>query len=79
MAKQIDDIVSFDPAESYEFTNNEVDGNCYRRLIGPDPNDATKIDGDLAEKWDDQQGRPDLHLPSAPRRQVRVRQAGDRA
>ena len=52
MAKQIDDIVSFDPAESYEFTNGEVDANCYRRLIRPDLNDATKIQGDLAEKWD---------------------------
>ena len=36
MVRQIDDIVSFDPAESYEFTNNEVDGNCYRRLVRPD-------------------------------------------
>jgi peptide/nickel transport system substrate-binding protein len=52
MAKQIDDIVSFDPAESYEFTNGEVDANCYRRLIRPDLNDATKIQGDLAEKWE---------------------------
>ena len=52
MAKQIDDIVSFDPAESYEFTNGEVDANCYRRLIRPDENDATKIEGDLAENWD---------------------------
>ena len=52
MAKQIDDIVSFDPGESYEFTNGEVDANCYRRLIRPDLNDATKIEGDLAEKWD---------------------------
>jgi peptide/nickel transport system substrate-binding protein len=52
MARQIDDIVSFDPAESYEFTNGEVDANCYRRLIRPDINDATKIEGDLAEKWD---------------------------
>ena len=52
MAKQIDDIVSFDPAESYEFTNGEVDANCYRRLIRPDLDDATKIEGDLAEKWD---------------------------
>ena len=34
----------FDPAESYEFSNNEVYGNCYRRLVTPDPNDATKID-----------------------------------
>jgi peptide/nickel transport system substrate-binding protein len=51
MARQIDDIVSFDPAESYEFTNNEVDANCYRRLIRPVHDDATKIEGDLAQSW----------------------------
>ncbi|HEY2619829.1 MAG TPA: ABC transporter substrate-binding protein [Acetobacteraceae bacterium] len=51
MAKQIDDIVSFDPAEAYEFTNGEVDANCYRRLIHPNLDDATKIEGDLAESW----------------------------
>ena len=51
MARQIDDIVSFDPAESYEFTNGEVDANCYRRLIAPNVDDATKIEGDLAESW----------------------------
>jgi peptide/nickel transport system substrate-binding protein len=51
MAKQIDDIVSFDPAESYEFTNGEVDANCYRRLISPSLDDATRIEGDLAESW----------------------------
>jgi peptide/nickel transport system substrate-binding protein len=51
MAKQIDDIVAFDPAEAYEFTNNEVDGNCYRRLVTPDINEGNKIEGDLAEKW----------------------------
>ncbi|MGH7212205.1 MAG: ABC transporter substrate-binding protein, partial [Acetobacteraceae bacterium] len=52
MVKQIDDIISFDPAESYEFTDNEVDGNCYRKLIVPDPNEGTRIAGDLAEKWE---------------------------
>ena len=51
MVRQIDDIVSFDPAESYEFSNNEVDGNCYRRLVRPDPNDSTKVAGDLAENY----------------------------
>ena len=51
MAKQIDDIVSFDPAKSYEFTNGEVDANCYRRLIRPSLDDATKIEGDLAQSW----------------------------
>ncbi len=49
MVRQIDDIVSFDPAESYEFTNGEVDANCYRRLVRPDPADSTKVAGDLAE------------------------------
>jgi peptide/nickel transport system substrate-binding protein len=52
MAKQIDDVISFDPAESYEFTDNEVDGNCYRKLIVPDAADPTRIAADLAEKWD---------------------------
>jgi peptide/nickel transport system substrate-binding protein len=52
MVKQIDDIVSFDPAESYEFTNGEVDANCYRRLVRPDTEDSTKIAGDLAETYD---------------------------
>ena len=47
MAKQIDDIVSFDPAESYEFTNGEVDANCYRRLIRPN-----------VERRDQDRGRP---------------------
>lgn len=51
MAKQIDDIISFDPAEAYEFSNNEVDGNCYRRLVAPDPTDNTKVAGDVAQSW----------------------------
>ncbi|HEX4261425.1 MAG TPA: ABC transporter substrate-binding protein, partial [Acetobacteraceae bacterium] len=52
MAKQIDDIISFDPAEAYEFTDNEVDGNCYRKLVAPDLAKGTGIVGDLAEKWE---------------------------
>ncbi|HJS87471.1 MAG TPA: ABC transporter substrate-binding protein [Acetobacteraceae bacterium] len=52
MAKQIDDVISFDPAESYEFTDNELDGNCYRKLIVPDLADPTRIAPDLAERWE---------------------------
>jgi peptide/nickel transport system substrate-binding protein len=52
MVKQIDDIISFDPAESYEYTDNEVDGNCYRKLVAPDLVKGTGIAGDLAEKWE---------------------------
>jgi peptide/nickel transport system substrate-binding protein len=51
MAKQIDDVISFDPAESYEFTDNEVDGNCYRKLVVPDPVHGTAIAPDLAQTW----------------------------
>lgn len=51
MAKQIDDVISFDPAEAYEFTNNEVNGNVYRRLVSPDEKDNSKVVGDLAESW----------------------------
>ncbi|WP_158322722.1 ABC transporter substrate-binding protein [Acidisphaera rubrifaciens] len=52
MARRLDDITSFDPAESYEFTNNEIDGNCYRRLVAPDPDDARRLVGDVAAAWD---------------------------
>ena len=37
MAKQIDDIISLDPGEAFEFSGNEVCGNVYERLISPDP------------------------------------------
>ena len=53
MAKAIDDIIGgFDPAQSYEFANNECCGNIYRKLIAPDPTDTSKLVGDLAEKWE---------------------------
>jgi peptide/nickel transport system substrate-binding protein len=52
MVKQIDDIISFDPAESYEFSNNEMDANCYRRLVRPDPTKSGELSGDLAQSWE---------------------------
>ncbi|HUI18839.1 MAG TPA: ABC transporter substrate-binding protein, partial [Alphaproteobacteria bacterium] len=53
MAKQIDDIIgAFDPAESYEFSNNEGCGNLYRKLVIPDPSGAPHLVGDIAEKWE---------------------------
>ncbi len=51
MAKAIDDIIAFDPAESYEYSDNECDGNIYRRLVTPDKNDHSKVIGDLAQSW----------------------------
>jgi peptide/nickel transport system substrate-binding protein len=33
MAKQIDDIISLDPAEVFEFSGSEIVGQVYDRLI----------------------------------------------
>lgn len=52
MAWQIDDIVSLDPQESFEFSGNEVLGNVYERLVLPDLKDPTVIKGELAESWE---------------------------
>jgi peptide/nickel transport system substrate-binding protein len=52
MAQTIDSVVNgFDPGESYETTSNEVCGNVYRKLILPEPADASRLVGDLAETW----------------------------
>jgi peptide/nickel transport system substrate-binding protein len=51
MAKQIDDIISLDPAESFEFSGSEVVGNIYERLISYDLKDVSKLNGELAESW----------------------------
>jgi peptide/nickel transport system substrate-binding protein len=52
MAKEIDDIISFDPAQSYEFSDTEVDANVYRKLVSPDLTDLSKIGPDLATAWE---------------------------
>src|SRR5262249_41748330 len=51
MAKEISDIIAFDPAVSYEYSDNEVDGNVYRRLVVPDHTDHSKVIGDVAQSW----------------------------
>ena len=51
MAKAIDDIVSLDPQESFEFSGGETLGNVYDRLVLPDLADPTQIKPDLAASW----------------------------
>jgi len=51
MAKQIDDITSLDPHESFEPSGNEIVGNCYQVLVTPDRTDPAVLRGDLAESW----------------------------
>ncbi|MDT8857934.1 ABC transporter substrate-binding protein [Paracoccaceae bacterium Fryx2] len=47
----IDDIISLDPAEVFEFTASEILGNAYQGLIGYDVNNVADIFGVLAESW----------------------------
>jgi peptide/nickel transport system substrate-binding protein len=51
MAKQIDDIVSLDPAEAYELSGAEVIGNTYDRLVDYDPASPSKLKPGLASSW----------------------------
>lgn len=48
----IDDVITLDPAEVFEFTASEILGNSYQGLIGYDVNDVSNIFGVIAEKWD---------------------------
>lgn len=50
-AWSIDDIISLDPAEIFEFTASEIAGNSYETLIGYDPKNVSDIFGKAAESW----------------------------
>lgn len=52
MAMQIDDIANgMDPAESFEFSSNEVIGNVYRKLVTNAEGKPGELVPDLAESW----------------------------
>ncbi|MBP0443171.1 ABC transporter substrate-binding protein [Roseomonas sp. SSH11] len=51
MAKQIDDIITLDPAEAFEYTAAEICGNVYQRLVTTPNDEPARIQGDLAESW----------------------------
>lgn len=51
MAKRIDDIVSLDPAEAYELSDEEVIANLYDHLLDYDPAHPEVIRGALAQAW----------------------------
>lgn len=51
MAYVIDDMISLDPAEIYEFTASEYMANTYDRLVVIDPADPSKLKLQLAESW----------------------------
>ncbi len=49
IAKQIDDIISLDPAQAYELSGIEVDANTYDRIMRFEPTDVTKLVPGVAE------------------------------
>ncbi len=51
MAYSIDDMISLDPAEIFEFTAAEYAGNTYDRLIAYDVDNVANIYGGAAESW----------------------------
>jgi peptide/nickel transport system substrate-binding protein len=51
MGMQIDDLISLDPGEAFEFTGTEINGNVYQKLVIPDPTNPNVIKGELAESW----------------------------
>jgi peptide/nickel transport system substrate-binding protein len=52
VAQNIDDIISLDPAQAYEFTAGELLTNIYDRLVQYDAEDPTELVAGLAESWD---------------------------
>lgn len=48
----IDDVITLDPAEVFEFTASEVLGNSYQGLVTYDVEDVTDIQGEIAESWE---------------------------
>lgn len=51
MASQIDDLISLDPAESFEFSGGEVISNSYDPLLLADPENGGKLTPILATSW----------------------------
>ena len=51
MAYVIDDVISLDPAEIYEFAASEYMANTYDRLVVIDPADPSKLKLQLADSW----------------------------
>jgi peptide/nickel transport system substrate-binding protein len=49
LAKQIDDLISFDPAEAYELSGIEILANTYDRIMRFEPTDINKLVGGVAE------------------------------
>ncbi|HEX6016335.1 MAG TPA: ABC transporter substrate-binding protein, partial [Geminicoccaceae bacterium] len=51
LADFIDDMISLDPAEVFEFSAAEIQAQIYDRLVTYPPDDVSKLEGLVAESW----------------------------
>ncbi len=51
MAKEIDDIITLDPAEVFEFSGAEYSANVYERLVYFDVDNVQELKGGAARSW----------------------------
>ncbi len=51
MAKNIDDLITLDPAEVFEFTGGEIIANVYDRVMMFEAEDLSKLVGGVAESY----------------------------
>src|SRR4029079_3407825 len=51
VAFAFDDIITMDPAESFEISAGEMMGNTYDRLLRFDVADPSRLMGDVAKTW----------------------------
>ena len=51
-AWQIDDLITLDPAEVFEFSGAEYAANVYDRLVTYPPDDVSNLQGHVAESWE---------------------------
>ena len=52
IANAIDDIITLDPAEIFEFSGAEYAANTYDRMITFDVDNVSDISGNIAESWE---------------------------
>lgn len=66
IAKNIDDIISLDPAQVFEFSGGEVSANIYDRITMYEPEDLQKLVGGVAESWSFSDGGKTITLKLRP-------------
>ena len=52
VARNIADVITFDPAEVFEFTAGRVVSNLYERVMMFEPDDLTKLVGGVTESYE---------------------------